>query len=81
MKVSYTVHFEPTEEGGYSVTVPALPGCFTEGLTFEEAKENAGEAILAYIDVLIEDGKPIPLEAPPSKRVETVLELNVPALA
>jgi hypothetical protein len=33
----YTVIFEPAEEGGYVVTVPALPGLHTEGDTFEEA--------------------------------------------
>jgi hypothetical protein len=35
---SYTVIFEPTEEGGYVVTCPALPGPVTEGDTLEEAR-------------------------------------------
>ena len=35
--LKYTAVFEPAEEGGYVVTVPALPGCATEGDTFEEA--------------------------------------------
>ncbi len=34
----YTVVFEPAEEGGYVVTVPALPGCVTEGDTFERSR-------------------------------------------
>jgi predicted RNase H-like HicB family nuclease len=37
-------------EGGFSVEVPELPGCFTEGDTFEEALANAKEAIECYLD-------------------------------
>jgi hypothetical protein len=32
--LTYTIHLEPAEEGGYTVTVPALPGCVTEGDTY-----------------------------------------------
>jgi len=35
---SYTVLFEPAEEGGFVVTCPALPGLVTEGDTMEEAR-------------------------------------------
>ena len=41
----YTVVFSVAEEGGYTATVPALPGCISEGDTFEEAKKNIAEAI------------------------------------
>jgi predicted RNase H-like HicB family nuclease len=37
-------------EGGYSVEVPELPGCFTEGDTLQEASANAREAIECYLD-------------------------------
>ena len=37
-------------EGGYSVEVPELPGCFSEGETLEEALGNAREAIECYLD-------------------------------
>jgi predicted RNase H-like HicB family nuclease len=37
-------------EGGYSVEVPELPGCFTEGDTLQEALANAREAIECYLD-------------------------------
>ena len=59
----YTIilHPEP-EEGGYSVTVPALPGCLTQGETIEEAIANAKEAISLYLQSLIADGLPIPEE-------------------
>ena len=46
---NFSVIFEPEAEGGYSVSVPELPGCFTHGKTFEEAKKMAKEAILAYL--------------------------------
>ena len=59
----YTVVLEPdVEEGGYSVTVPALPGCVTEGDTVEEALENAQDAIRSLLAYLMDSGKPIPEE-------------------
>ncbi len=57
---SYTVLFEPTEEGGYTVTVPALPGLVTEGCTLEEARSMAMEAIQCHLESLRKDGEPIP---------------------
>jgi antitoxin HicB len=47
---NFSVIFEPEAEGGYSVSVPELPGCFTHGKTFEEAKKKAKEAILVYLE-------------------------------
>ena len=60
----YTIilHPEP-EEGGYSVTVPALPGCVTQGETIEEAIAMAKDAIRLYIESLVTDGLPIPEES------------------
>jgi antitoxin HicB len=45
----------PEDEGGYSVSVPELPGCFTQGETIEEALEMAKEAICVYVESLEED--------------------------
>jgi antitoxin HicB len=56
----YTVILEPQPEGGYTVQVPALPGCITEGDTREEALAMAEDAIAGYIACLLEDGKPVP---------------------
>jgi antitoxin HicB len=58
----YTVIFEPAEEGGYVVSVPALPGLHTEGDTFEEARAMAEDAIRGYLECLREDGEDIPVE-------------------
>lgn len=60
---SYTVHFLPAEEGGYTVVVPALEGCVTEGDTFEEAQCNAAEAIELYLESLQDRGLPLPDDA------------------
>lgn len=59
---AYTIVVHPAEEGetGYWVEVPALPGCFTEAETYEEAIANAQEAITCYIEGLIGDGEVIP---------------------
>ncbi|MBI4322617.1 MAG: type II toxin-antitoxin system HicB family antitoxin [Chloroflexi bacterium] len=59
----YTLLITPDEEeGGYVVSVPALPGCNTEGETIEEAISNAREAIEGYLLSLKDLGRPIPEE-------------------
>jgi predicted RNase H-like HicB family nuclease len=64
----YTVVLLPDiEEGGFTVAVPALPGCVTEGETYEEALANAREAIELHIECLSTDGDEVPIEeAPPA---------------
>jgi len=59
---TYTAVFEPAPEGGFTVSVPALPGCISEGDTYEEALANIRDAVEGYIAVLKEDGDPIPEE-------------------
>ncbi|OOQ58561.1 hypothetical protein BC343_07800 [Mucilaginibacter pedocola] len=51
---NYDVIFMPEDEGGYSVSVPGLPGCFTQGETIEEATLMANEAIELYLQSLQE---------------------------
>jgi predicted RNase H-like HicB family nuclease len=61
MKVlNFTVVMTPDETGGYVVTCPALPGLVTEGDSLEDARAMAADAIRGYLEVLIEDGEPIP---------------------
>lgn len=61
--LTYTVIFEKTAEGGYIAFVPALPGCMTQGETFEKARDNIKDAIKGYISVLKEDGDYVPVES------------------
>ncbi|HQE37471.1 MAG: type II toxin-antitoxin system HicB family antitoxin [Candidatus Methanoculleus thermohydrogenotrophicum] len=49
------VVLEPSEEGGYTVYVPSLPGCISEGDTREEALENIREAIDLYLEAVEDD--------------------------
>ena len=52
---TFTMLFEPAEEGGYVVTCPALPGLVTEGDTMEEARAMAEDALRVYLESLFED--------------------------
>lgn len=45
----YTAVFQEEKEGGFSVWVPTLPGCASQGESFEEALENIKEAIGLYL--------------------------------
>lgn len=64
MELKFSILIDRNEEGGYTVTVPSLPGCITQGDTLEEAIANAREAIVGHIEALEILGKPIPLEIP-----------------
>lgn len=44
------VILEPSDEGGYTVYVPSLPGCISEGETLKEAMDNIREAIQLYLE-------------------------------
>lgn len=62
----YTVVLYPElEEGGYSVLVPLLPGCVTQGETVDEALANAREAIELHVRGMEEDDDYIPVEDVP----------------
>jgi len=57
------VYKEPS--GGYSIVCPSLPGCHSQGETLEEALTNLKEAAELYIEVLEEDGLPLPEPSEP----------------
>jgi len=60
--LTYTVELQPQKEGGYTVTVPALPGCISEGETATDALANIKDAVDGYIKVLIKHKRQVPLE-------------------
>lgn len=64
--------FMPQEEGSFTVEVPDLPGCISEGDTLEEAEKNIQEAVELYLETLEERGIPVP-ERQPLK----VLKMNI----
>ena len=61
-RLTYNVQIERDEDGLYVVSVPALPGCLTQGRTFDEALKMAQDAISAFVSVLADRGKRIPIE-------------------
>jgi antitoxin HicB len=58
----YNIMLRPEPEGGFTATVPALPGCVTYGRTLSEAREMAKDAISAYIESLKKHKEPIPTD-------------------
>jgi len=60
--LTYRILLTEESEGGYTVTVPMLPGCVTFGDTIEEAKKMAKEAIELYIESLVAHNEEIPTE-------------------
>ena len=51
----FKVVLEPSDEGGYTVYVPSLPGCISEGETVQESLENIREAIRLYLEPVEDD--------------------------
>lgn len=51
----FKVVLEPSDEGGFTVYVPSLPGCISEGETEEEALKNIQEAIELYLEPVEDD--------------------------
>ncbi|MCB0255805.1 MAG: type II toxin-antitoxin system HicB family antitoxin [Anaerolineae bacterium] len=74
--LSYRVLLTKELEGGYTVTVPSLPGCVTYGDTVDEAISMAREAIDLYLESLEAHGDPIPDE-----RMTLEYTLTVPSNA
>ncbi len=60
MERSYAVVLEPEVEGGFSVSIPALPEAHTQGETVEECLERAREVILLVLEYRAEVGEEIP---------------------
>ena len=56
----FTVILEKDEDGVYVATVPALPGCISDGNSVEEAMSNIKEAIGGFIEDMKADGETIP---------------------
>lgn len=75
----YTIVVFPDEEV-YGVLVPALPGCFSQGRTVDEAIEHANEAVTVHLEGLAAKGEPIPESDWPQVPVAPVhTSVRVPA--
>ena len=71
---TYRVLLNKEPEGGFTVSVPTLPGCITYGDTMEEAVANVKEALELYLESLAAHGEPIPTE-------ENTFEYSVSVMA
>jgi antitoxin HicB len=69
----FNIVLRPEPEGGFTVSVPALPGCVTYGRTLEEAREMARDAVSGYIASLRKHGEAIPTD---SESLVTSLDLE-----
>jgi antitoxin HicB len=75
----YTILLQPDEdEGGFTVTVPVLPGIVTQGNTLDEAVAMAKDAITLYLEDLIADGQPIPRDSTATRSVSVTLHPATP---
>jgi antitoxin HicB len=80
MTRTYRIVLEPGEDGGYVVSVPALPGCFTQGATVELAVQRAHEAIEVHVSGLILTGEPVPPgDASPDEPIDVPVTVIVAA--
>ena len=55
----FKVVLDPSDEGGYTVYVPSLPGCISEGDSIDEAVKNIREAIALYLVPAEEETNPV----------------------
>ena len=79
-KHAFQIHLQPEPEGGFTVSVPALPGCVTYGENYEQALQMAQECIEGFLEALVKAGQPIP-EEPAAVPVDTIVEVKLPVQA
>jgi predicted RNase H-like HicB family nuclease len=75
----YRIRLQPEPEGGFTVTVPALPGCITWGQDYADALEMAEECIQGFLEALRKADQPVP-EDPLTVPVETVVQVKLRAV-
>lgn len=79
-QLTYKIRLQKEEEGGYTVSVPCLPGCITYGNNIDEAIAMAKEAIELYIESMVDHGEEVPTESNTLEYSITV-QPDIPQLA
>jgi predicted RNase H-like HicB family nuclease len=76
---TYTVVIHPADpdEGGFWAEVPSLPGCNSQGRTYEETVDNTRQAITGYLRMLLRTGETIPVEKQPRSKTITAVRVAV----
>ena len=59
----YNIILRPEPEGGFTASVPALPGCVTHGRNLDEAKKMIQDAIAGYVASLVKRKEPVPTDS------------------
>ncbi|MEK7552860.1 MAG: type II toxin-antitoxin system HicB family antitoxin [Patescibacteria group bacterium] len=77
----FAVNIERGEDGHFVVSVPALPGCFSQGDTYEEAVAMAEDAIRGYLQLAIERGETVPTEKKLAEKVMLSVRSPLPMMA
>ena len=77
----YRIHLQPEPEGGYTVTVPTLPGCVTWGRDYDHAMEMAKECIGGYLEALVKAGQPVPIESSLTEPIDAVIQVKTSVAA
>jgi predicted RNase H-like HicB family nuclease len=70
MKITYTAVFEQESNGGWAAYVPDLPTVLVSADTREEAERLVREGIELYVELLHEEGKPLPPAAFQTQQIE-----------
>ncbi len=77
-KLQLNVIFRPEPEGGFTVLVPALPGCVTYGKDLKEAKEMAIDVISGYLISLRKHGEAIPSD---EESLISAVQISIPSVS
>lgn len=78
---TYRIHLEAEPEGGYTVTVPSLPGCITWGEDYDDAVEKARECIEGFLEALAKAGEPVPEGEPVKPPVDALIQVSFPTFS
>jgi len=78
---SYQINLVPELEGGYTVIIPALPGCVSFGETVEQATQNAKQAIELHLENLVVHHQAVPRESVEKPVFSTFVHIQKPTYA
>ena len=73
MTLRYTIVMEREPDGGYHAYCPTLPGCHSQGDSFDDTVANAQEAIELYLESLVAHNEPLPIEDIVIKPIEVAI--------
>jgi predicted RNase H-like HicB family nuclease len=77
-RLVYSVHIEPLPKGGFYITVPALPECWTTAPSFDSALRKAKNHIEKHLKMLVRADKPIPTEPQTVRPLCLPIRVNMP---